>query len=130
MKVLIDTHCLLWWLCEPQKLNEKAKEIFLSTENDLILSAVVSWEIAIKANLKRLRLPKRPALLFKELFEEEGFTGLPIDHGHTLMSAELPKHHFDPFDRLLIAQSQVERIPILTADKSFKLYSLELVWAG
>ena len=129
MRVLVDTHCLLWWLGDSAKLNKKTRGIFLNDQNDLILSAVVSWEISVKYRLKRLKLPKSPKQIFAELFEEGQFSGLAIEHTHTLKTYELSDHHEDPFDRLLIAQAMVENLPVLTADSQLKKYPVKILWA-
>lgn len=130
MRVLVDTHCLIWWLSDTSRLNKKARELFLSDDSDLILSAVISWEMAVKCRLRRLVLPKPPKQIFSELFEDRQFSGLAIEHTHTLKTFELADHHEDPFDRLLIAQAVIEDLPILTADKIFKKYPAKLIWAN
>lgn len=130
MRILLDTHSLLWWLAEPDRLGKKAMSCFLDEQNELILSSVTSWEITIKVALKRLKLPKEPAKIFSELFQEGQFKGLAIDHLHTLKTLDLPFHHYDPFDRLLIAQAITESLPIMTADKQFKKYPVKIIPAA
>src|SRR6266404_5974667 len=97
---LIDTHCLLWSLHEPERLSKIAREVFLSTSTDLVISTVVSWEVSIKENLGKLKLPKPWSKILSDLFHEEGFSSLSIEHGHAIKAGELPNYHNDPFDRL------------------------------
>lgn len=129
MRILLDTHCLLWWLGDPEQFNKKAFALFLDPRQDLVISSVVSWEISIKTSLGRLRLPKPYKTILGELFEGSQFSSLSIEHAHAMTAGGLPSHHADPFDRLLIAQSITEKLPILTADRLFKKYPVELVWA-
>jgi PIN domain nuclease of toxin-antitoxin system len=127
---LVDTHCLLWSLYQPEKLSKSGREAFLDTQVNLILSAVVTWEISIKESLRKFSLPKPWQKILSGLFNEEGFSPLSIEHSHAIKAGTLPYHHNDPFDRLLIAQSLVENIPIMTADPQFKKYDVKLLWAG
>lgn len=129
MKVLLDTHVWLWMLGFPERLGPDAVALMRSDSDELILSAVTSWEIAVKWALGKLDLPEPPQVYVPDRMRAEGLRSLPVDHGHALQVASLPRHHGDPFDRLLIAQSQVERIPILTADRRFEPYDVEVVWA-
>lgn len=126
MRVLLDTHVWLWMLTEPELLGN-AIGVVEDGKNQLLLSAVSSWEIAVKYGLGRLELPTPPQVFVPERIRSSGVTPLSIEHSHTLAVAPLPHHHRDPFDRLLIAQSQVEEVPILTADKAFGDYEVELI---
>lgn len=99
-------------------------------QNSLLLSAASSWEIAIKHALGKLPLPEEPATYVPERMRRSGVDGIAVDHAHALHVASLPSHHRDPFDRLLIAQAQLEGLVILTADPSFQLYDVELHRAG
>ncbi len=94
--------------------------------NDLLLSAASSWEIAIKYAIGKLPLPQPPSVYVPTRMETSGTTGLPIQHSHSLRVAELPRHHRDPFDRLLIAQAQVERLTIVTADRQLERYDVDI----
>ena len=98
-------------------------------ENELYLSAASAWEIAIKYQLGKLQLPSRPAELIPELMSKTTVVALPIRHSHGLRVAELPPHHSDPFDRLLVAQAQLEGLPLLTADPQFEPYDVEVLRA-
>jgi PIN domain nuclease of toxin-antitoxin system len=95
-----------------------------STESDLYLSAASAWEIAIKYALKKLQLPEAPGRYVPSRLDAMRIAALPIEHEHALQVAELPPHHRDPFDRLLIAQARVESLPILTTDPVFASYDV------
>lgn len=128
MRILFDTHCWLWWLADDPRLEREARELITDRRNLLYLSAASSLEIAIKLSLGKLRLPEPPADYVPGRLAAEGMTALPIHHAHALHVATLPHHHRDPFDRLLIAQAQIERLPILTADEQLKAYDVEILW--
>lgn len=113
----------------PERLGARAVQLLRHESTELMLSAVVSWEVAVKWSLGKLELPERPHIYVPDRIRAEGLGSLPIDHSHALHVADLPRHHRDPFDRLLIAQGQVEGLPILTADRRFEPYDVELVWA-
>ncbi|MDX2029303.1 MAG: type II toxin-antitoxin system VapC family toxin [Blastocatellia bacterium] len=130
MRILIDTHCWLWSLTAPERLSARAQEIFADPENTIYLSAASSWEMAIKYQLGKLPLPEAPETYVPGRMLAQGIEALPIEHAHTLRVAELPAHHHDPFDRLLIAQAQIESLSLLTADPMFRKYKVDLVWAG
>lgn len=127
MRVLLDTHVWLWMLTAPERLGRAAHEIVEDVGNGLLLSAASSWEIAIKYSLGKLPLPQPPAVYVPGRMASTGVMPLPITHQHALHVAALPAEHADPFDRLLVAQSQIERIPILTADDTFSRYDVELL---
>jgi PIN domain nuclease of toxin-antitoxin system len=93
----------------------------------LVLSAVSSWEVAIKWAVGRMALPEPPVTYVPRMMQISGVGGLAVGHSHALAVATLPRHHADPFDRLLIAQSQLEAIPIVTADPVFDAYDVEIV---
>ena len=127
MNLLIDTHCWLWWLTEPGKLKRSSIALLKNSENTVLLSPVSSWEIAIKYSIGKLPLPETPEEFVSSRMERDGIVSLPIHHSHTVKTADLPFHHNDPFDRLLIAQAIVEKIPIMTVDSWFDLYDVEVI---
>jgi PIN domain nuclease of toxin-antitoxin system len=129
MRILLDTHCWLWMLVAPERFSEPARGLLESSEHELFLSAASSWEIAIKYALGKLPLPESPPLYIPDRMLQSGVTGLSIEHRHTLAVADLPSHHRDPFDRLLVAQSMVESMPILTTDPQMDLYDIETIAA-
>lgn len=129
MKALLDTHVWLWMLAEPERLGAAAPMV-RDPRSVLLLSAVSSWEIAIKYGQGRLDLPEPPASFVPERMRSSGVTALAVEHAHALAVAELPMHHRDPFDRLLVAQALLEGVPIVTADPAFAAYDVELIRAG
>ncbi|MBI4872341.1 MAG: type II toxin-antitoxin system VapC family toxin [Candidatus Riflebacteria bacterium] len=128
MSFLLDTHALLWWLFEPARLSPLALETMKGGGNRLYWSAASTWEAAIKVGLGRLTLPGPARLFFPKILEEEGLIALPVNHGHAAAVADLPPHHRDPFDRLLVAQAQFEELALLSADPSLRLYDVKVVW--
>ncbi|MGH7267576.1 MAG: type II toxin-antitoxin system VapC family toxin [Candidatus Rokuibacteriota bacterium] len=127
MRILLDTQCWLWMLIDPERLSSGGRAHVTAPENELLLSAGSAWEIAIKHALGRLRLPMEPAEYVPSRLAATGTMPLAIDHRHALRAGQLPPHHRDPFDRILIAQAQVEGIPILTSDPRFARYEVELL---
>ncbi len=128
MKILLDTHCWLWWITTPEKLGRESQQLIMDGHNDIFLSAASSWEIAIKYALAKLPLPEDPEKFIPPRLVRDAIKPLPINHTHALHVASLPRHHRDPFDRLLISQAQMERLPIMTVDKQFKDYDVECIW--
>jgi PIN domain nuclease of toxin-antitoxin system len=130
MTYLLDTGVWLWSLREPERIARKAREVIADLSQQVFLSAVTSWEIAIKAGASKLTLPEPPSSYVPRRMAEQGLRPLPISHQHTLAVATLPHHHRDPFDRLLIAQASIEGMTLITADRIFEQYSVALLWAG
>jgi len=130
MRLLFDTHCWLWWLTTPDRLGRDVRSRVENAANGIYLSAASSWEIAIKHALGKLPLPEPPARFVPVRLARDGVLALPIEHAHALHVASLPHHHRDPFDRLLIAQAQLEKMPIVTADPQFQAYDVELVFVS
>ena len=113
---------------EPERFSQITMDrVLLEPEAELLLSAASSWEIAIKYRLGKLPLPSPPGEYVPSRMRSSGVAGLPVEHAHSLHTASLPLHHRDPFDRLLIAQAQLESIPILTADPVFGDYEVEVL---
>jgi PIN domain nuclease of toxin-antitoxin system len=130
VRLLVDTNAWLWMIANPQRLGPTAQELVEDRRNELFLSAVSSWEIVIKQAIGRLDLPAPPETLIPQQMRLSGVKGLPVEHAHALRVGALPPHHRDPFDRLLIAQAQIESLAILTADPVFGRYEVEVVRAG
>ncbi len=128
MRALLDTHAFLWWVTDSVRLSRLAREILSNVNNSLLFSVASAWEIAIKAQLGRLKLPDEPARFVARHLSLTGIEGLPILVSHALHVYTLPAHHRDPFDRLLIAQSQLEGLPILTSDPLIARYTVEVIW--
>lgn len=128
MRFLLDTHAFLWWITKSDLLSEQARDIIRDGASTLYLSAASGWEIATKAALGRLQLPDEPEKVIPEQMALNAILGLPIEMSHALRVYSLPARHRDPFDRMLIAQSQVEDLPILTSDPQIARYEVEVVW--
>ena len=128
MKILLDTHCWLWMQVSPAKLSDEARALVEDPDNELFLSAASSWEISIKHALGRLPLPQPPAEYVPRALQRQGVAGLPIEHRHALQVSNLPRHHGDPFDRLLIAQAQLENLTLMTADRQMEAYEFDRIW--
>ena len=129
MRVLLDTQSWLWMQVSPERFSPEALELVSSPRHQLLLSAASSWEIAIKYSLGRLPLPVPPSEYVPSRMQKSGTLALAIEHVHTLRVAALPHHHRDPFDRLIIAQAQLENLPVLTSDRAFEAYDVEVRWA-
>ena len=127
MKLLLDTHTLLWWLDSPGLLGNTAYALIADSGNELFISPVVPWEIAIKAN-KHRQIPHIVTTDFYSVLAREQFISIGIDPLHAIRSGLLPFHHRDPFDRLLIAQSLEMNIPILSRDAIFDQYGVQRIW--
>ena len=126
---LLDTHVWLWLQTTPERIRPELVDVLADRANTLLLSAASSWEIAIKYRLGKLPLPEPPAEYVPTRMRLSGVSGLPIEHAHALRVGDLPEHHGDPFDRLLIAQAQLLNVPIVTADGQFDAYEVERVAA-
>ena len=124
--VLLDTHAFLWWAADDERLSETAREAI--AESRVLLSVATPWEITIKHALGRLELRDAPRTLVHAQVARHGFEPLGISLEHVLGVADLPPHHADPFDRLLIAQARAERLTIATADACFGAYDVDVVW--
>ena len=128
MRVLLDTLTFLWWNTDNPQLSETALDIIADGANEIFLSAASAWEIAIKSAQGRLSLPDSPEKYVAERLALHRIQGLLLQLSHALGVYSLPDRHRDPFDRLLIVQSQLEKMPILTKDKIFHLYKVEVIW--
>jgi len=128
MRILLDTHAFLWWNMEDPQLSSHARKIIANGENEIFLSAASVWEIAIKAARGKLVLPEPPAQYITHRVALHRFQPLHIQAGHAAQTYDLPRHHDDPFDRLLIAQSQIEAMPLLSADSEIQKYEIEVIW--
>jgi PIN domain nuclease of toxin-antitoxin system len=129
MRILLDTSVVLALSADPSRLREEVVEQLGADATALVLSVVAPWEIAIKWSIGKLPLPEHPDRWTARLVREFGATVLPVSLAHAVQVAELPDHHRDPFDRLLIAQAQVEGLPIVTTDRSFAAYDVEVIAA-
>lgn len=128
VRVLLDTHAFLWWLVDDPRLSATARKILAGGHSELFLSAASAWEIAIKARLGRLSLPEGLSSYMADQLRANRITSLPVSVDHALYVRHLPDHHRDPFDRLLVAQSIIENLPLVTKDRILAKYDLEVVW--
>lgn len=122
-RLLLDTHVFLWWRENSPSLNLSAREA-IARAKLVYVSAASAWEIAIKSSLGRVRLPRS----FSEGVEHSGFIELPVSFEHAAAVEILPAHHSDPFDRMLLAQSKVERLVIVTHDRALEAYGTAVLW--
>ena len=127
MKLLLDTHAFLWFVAGDERLSKRARRAMEAEGAELVLSAAVVWEMAIKAGLGRLVLPTTVEDYVMEKMAE-GFTMLPIDWPHAAAVERLPLHHRDPFDRVLAAQALQEKLPLVSSDPVFRSYGVRVVW--
>jgi PIN domain nuclease of toxin-antitoxin system len=125
--VLLDTQIFLWWFFDDPRLTPTATALLESAEVRKYVSVASVWEIAIKNGKGKLPLPEPVDISIANRLTVTGFEVLPITLAHTLETAALPFHHNDPFDRILIAQSRVESIPLISADTAFTAYDLQLI---
>ena len=130
MKYLIDSIIWLWSVGPIDKINREGLAILENGDEELYFSAVSSWEIAIKTRLGKYTLPETPDRYVPKRLSEQGILSLSVSQRQALRVYELPFHHRDPFDRLLIAQAMEEKMAILTADRVFEKYAVEVVWCG
>jgi PIN domain nuclease of toxin-antitoxin system len=129
MLALLDTNAFLWWVTDDYRLSEQAREVISDPGNTIFFSVASAWEIVIKTKLGKLPLPEPPETYIPSRVNYYGFQILPIEMKYVLHISKLENHHNDPFDRLLIAQSQVERLPIITVDKKISLYyDVAVIW--
>lgn len=128
MKLLLDTHVFIWWSDEPENLSDRSLEAFMSTENSLILSIVSIWEMQIKIQIGKMRLKHTLRFLIENQSNINNIEILPITVGHIYMLENLPMHHRDPFDRLLICQAIEESLLLVSKDNVFSNYPVNIYW--
>jgi PIN domain nuclease of toxin-antitoxin system len=126
---LLDTHVWLWMLGDPDRIRPDLVAELRANRTRLLLSAASSWEIAIKWSVGRLSLPEPPATYVPSRMQRTNVEPLAVTHSHALQVATLPRHHRDPFDRLLIAQAQLEGVPLVTVDWALDDYDVETIRA-
>ena len=124
MKLLLDTHAFIWAAVDPDKLPKPAHDAIAELTNDVFVSAATAWEIAIKRAIGRLKFPIER---FDALITEMGFDSLAMTAAHCVAAGGLPRHHNDPFDRMLIAQARLEGLSLVTLDDEFRKYDILLL---
>ena len=128
MRLLLDTCTFLWIAAGSTQLSRRAAQLFADPANEVFLSAVSAWEIALKYSLGRLTLPGPPAEYIVNLRERLGFAALPIKEEEVLYPPRIPRLHHDPFDRLLVCQAVINRLALLTPDPLISQYSVRSIW--
>jgi len=128
MKFLLDTHIFLWWIAASQLLSQTARDIISDGNSELYWSTASSWEVAIKYKIGRLPLPEVPELFIPTELAKNRIDSLPIVGDHSFRAGQLPIHHRDPFDRMLIAQAQIENMEIVSSDRQISLYDVNIAW--
>ncbi len=127
MNLLLDTHTLIWLAEADNNLSQPAKSAIENPANTCYVSIATFWEMAIKTSLGKLEI-QIPLAQLKQLVIENGIEILPIEFEHTLLITQLPFHHKDPFDRLLIAQAKLEKMTLLSRDEKFVHYDIQILW--
>ena len=125
MKLLLDTHVLLWWLDDSPSLSEDARRALADGGNPAFISAAAIWEISIKCAIGKLKVPRN----FRRVLDAQPFEALDITPEHAHAVGDLPLHHRDPFDRMLIAQCKVEELTLVTRDDSLGAYAIPILAA-
>lgn len=128
MKLLLDTHAFIWWASAPERLSDEALAACQGRNNSLILSVASVWEMQIKLQLGKLKLKSSLNSLIETQQRANDLQILPVELRHVLALSDLPPHHKDPFDRLLIAQALAEDALLVSADAMFSRYSVKLFW--
>ncbi len=128
MKLLLDSHVLIWWSSSSEKLSKKVYDLINDTNNTLLFSIASVWEMQIKFQLGKLNLNSTLPTLIQNQQRVNNIQLLPIELSHIYALNNLPLHHKDPFDRLLIAQTIVEQIPIVSIDEVFDNYPIQRLW--
>ncbi|OGV63226.1 MAG: twitching motility protein PilT [Lentisphaerae bacterium RIFOXYB12_FULL_65_16] len=126
MRHLIDTHIWLWWYLEPERLDTQTRALMEDGGTELFFSTASVWEIAVKYRLGKLKLDTAPENLLPSELAKDTIQILPISMVHALRAGALPPHHQDPFDRMLIAQAQLENLTLVTADQHFSDYRVRM----
>jgi PIN domain nuclease of toxin-antitoxin system len=129
LRVLLDTHAFLWWASERgARLSDRARDLLSDGTTDVAISIASVWEIAIKVGGGRMVLPDAVERYVPDRLRHHGFELMSIELQHAFRAGALPPIHRDPFDRMLVAQAQIEELPILTADPAISRYNVETIW--
>jgi PIN domain nuclease of toxin-antitoxin system len=128
MRFLLDTHTFLWFINGDDNLSQQGKLLIQEADNEILISSATLWEIVIKTSLNKLELSQPFNILIPKELADNDFTQLFITIDHLIQLSKLPFYHRDPFDRLLIAQSLFEQVPLISKDGEFDHYGLERIW--
>jgi PIN domain nuclease of toxin-antitoxin system len=124
LKLLLDTHAALWWLSGDERFGRDAEQRLTDETNQILLSAAVVWEVAIKRSLGKLQAPDD----FAAMLLGAGVQGLAVSLEHAASVELLPWHHSDPFDRMLVAQASIEKAAVVSHDEALRPYGVRLIW--
>ena len=128
MRLLLDTHTLLWWWTNSPEMSTRVRELIQDETNEVLVSAASAWEIATKHRLGKLEIGREAVARFNELVDLDGFIHLPVNYLHALHAGSMDGEHRDPFDRMLAAQSLLEGIPLLSRDRVFESMKVPIIW--
>jgi PIN domain nuclease of toxin-antitoxin system len=128
MRLLLDTHALLWWFTDDDRLSERARKLIGDLDNEILVSAASAWDIATKHRLGKLDEAADAVIRFEELVAADGFTPLAVTQRHGLRAGTYRTPHRDPFDRMLAAQAEIEALPLLTLDPAFRQFEITTLW--
>jgi PIN domain nuclease of toxin-antitoxin system len=128
VRLLLDTHAFLWFITDDPKLSALARELIADPNNEVLISPVSYWETAIKVSIGKYPLSTSYETFITQGIDGNGFKILPIEPGHATILATMPFHHRDPFDRMLVAQAQVEKISVVSNDAVLDLYGVSRLW--
>ena len=128
MRYLLDTHVFLWMAADPDKLSRRVRQIVAQKNSLLHMSAASGWEIAVLRHLGRLHLPDEPERFVPEAMQELHVAPIPIGFSTAIAAAGLPLIHRDPFDRIIIAEAQKQKMTVLTKDAKFSAYAIPVMW--
>lgn len=126
MRILLDTHLLIWYLEGSESFSKPRRQRIVDANNDIFVSIASLWEISIKVSIGKLKISRSLSDVLQQLADQT-IAILPIKSGHVLQVATLPFHHRDPFDRMIIAQAQVEFLPVMTNDNVFASYGIKQI---
>jgi len=128
MRVLVDTHALLWAVTGDRRLSKRAQSVLASFANEVFVCAASAWEITTKHRLGKLPSAEGLVADFARIVEQLGFRPLPISLEHAQRAGNLPGVHRDPFDRMLVAQAQSENLPLVSNERIFDIYGIKRIW--
>jgi PIN domain nuclease of toxin-antitoxin system len=128
LKILLDTCSFIWLILDKPQISDHAQKVFVDPSNEIFLSAISAWEITVKNSLGRLTLPTPPAEFVPEWRQKHGISSLPLEEAAAVYESRLPRLHNDPFDRMLICQSIVHGLALLTPDAEINRYSVHTIW--
>lgn len=126
--ILLDTHALIWWLEDDRRLSRRARKVIADANTAVYVSAASGWEMATKVRIGKLRDPSNAIPRLSAILVERGMIELPVSMQHACEAGALAGEHRDPFDRMLIAQSRIEELPVVTADPVFEAFEVPVLW--